>query len=60
MSFHIFSIHMFESPILSGRPGGVPIYMGGVLWRRQRIIDDFPAAIVDQLDLDSVGPDELI
>ena len=60
VSFHIFSILTFESPILSTRLRGVPINVGGAFRRRRRIIDDSPATIGDHPDLDSVGPDEVV
>ena len=60
MSIHVFAILTFESPILGARLGGVPIDVGGALRRQWRTIDDSPAAIGDHLDLDSVGPDEVV
>ena len=60
MSFRIFSLLTFVSPILGARLGGVPIDVGGALRRRRRIINDSPATIGDHPDLDSVGLDEVV
>ena len=50
----------FESPMLNARLRGVPIDVGGKLWRRRSMIDDSPPTSSDHLDLDSIGPDESV
>ena len=60
VSFNIVPILTFESPILDAGLGGVPINVGRAFRRRRRIIDDSPTAIGDHLNLDGIGPDEVV
>ena len=55
------SLYSRSSLLFSVRDtGGVPIDVGGALRQRRLIIDDSPTAISDYLDLDRVGPDEVV
>ena len=60
VSFNMVPILTFESPILDAGLGSVSIDVGRALPRRPGIINDSPTAIGDNLNLDGIGPDEVV